>query len=474
MKLRRLIASVFLLGLFLCFGDPTRAASIYGKVIEIVDGDTIRIISLNRPVKVKLAAIDAPEMNQSCGDVAKQHLLDLIFDKMVAVEYFGLSEGGSIDGKVFLSEMDVAAQMVRDGAAWYDKSNASRLSEVERLRYADSEQAARNEHRGIWQESKPVAPWDFRRGLMMSASNQSAPDSSIKRAAKSLTNEELGLEHFSQPGPLIASTDKTRVGDSVASVVAKQLFKDGAISIISNSASGASAPPGGYDFYEGYDIRSEAIAVGHDVTFNVASATDPTVFSGLRILHLESDDMSPTRAHWVDRTLLEPNRLAPNFKTKTVSASTDQLGQFVIARMDGIGIKNAHLVDLSVTTTASPERVEPGDDVRYTIAIRNTGNYSATEVVLNNIIDMRLRIVSATSPRGVCKQSPKSDDTVICDLNNIAPGASAVVTIETKLAQGGPLEVLTLNHIAIVRAKERQANSPNREVVVNQTVRLAQ
>jgi uncharacterized repeat protein (TIGR01451 family) len=363
--------------------------------------------------------------------------------------------------------------MVRDGAAWYDKSKASRLSELERQRYADSEQAARNEHRGIWQESKPVAPWDFRRGLTP-ASNESAPGFSSNRAAKSLTNEDLGLARFSQPGSSIASTDKTRAGDSVASVVAKQLFKDGAISIIRNEASAASPLPSGCDFYEAYDIRSDAIAVGHDVTFYVASAIDPTVFAGLRILHLESDDMNPTRARWVDRTVLEPQRLAPNFKAKTVSASTDQLGQFVIVRMDGIRIKNAPLIDLSVTTTASPERIEPGDDVRYTIAIRNVGNYSATEVVLNSVIDMRLRIISATSPRGACKRSPRSDDTVICDLNSITPGASAVVTIEAKLARGGPLEVLKLNHFAIVRAKERQANSPNSEGVVSTTVRLAQ
>lgn len=63
---------------------------------------------------------------------------------------------------------------------------------------------------------------------------------------------------------------------------------------------------------------------------------------------------------------------------------------------------------------------------------------------------------------------------MICDLNSIAPGASAVVTIEAKLARGEPLEVLTLNHIAVVRAKERQANSPNPEIVVNMAVRLAQ
>jgi endonuclease YncB( thermonuclease family) len=60
MKLRWLIANLFLLVLFLGFGAPS--SSFYGKVIEIVDGDTIGIVSLNRPVKVELMAIDAPEM----------------------------------------------------------------------------------------------------------------------------------------------------------------------------------------------------------------------------------------------------------------------------------------------------------------------------------------------------------------------------------------------------------------------------
>lgn len=474
MKLRRLIASVFLLGLFVCFGAPSKAASLYGKVIEIVDGDRIRLVSLNRLTSVKLMAIDAPEMSQFCGDVAKQHLQDLIFDKMVVVESFGLSEDGSIVGKVFLNEMDVAAQMVRDGAAWYDKSNSSRLSESERQRYVDSEQAARNEHRGIWQETNPVPPWDFRQGLTMSASQESAPGSSSERAAKSLTNEELGLERYSQPGPTTASTDRIKAGDKVASVVARQLFKAGPISILRIEASRVSALPAGYDFYEAYDIRSEATAVGHDVTFTIASATDPALFAGLRVLHLEKDDMNPARGRWVDRTVLGSQKLAPNFDAKTVSASTDQLGQFVIARVDGAAIKNAPLIDLSVTTTVSPERVEFGDDVRYTIVIQNKGHYSATELVLNTVIDMRLGIISASSPAGTCKRSLRSDDTIICDLNNLAPGASAVVAIEAKLAKAGPLEVLKLHHWAIVRAKERQANSPNPEGVVNTTVRLAQ
>jgi uncharacterized repeat protein (TIGR01451 family) len=478
MKLRRVIASVGLVGVFLCLGAPASAARLYGKVIEIVDGDTIRMISLNRVVRIKVLAIDAPEMKQFCGDVAKQHLLDLIGEKMVSVEYFGLSEDGSITGKVFLDEMDIGAQMVRDGAAWFDKSRAGRLSATEQKLYADSEAAARNEHRGIWQVIDPTAPWDFRQGRSISApvvaaSNESASSNPVKSTSKSLTNDELGLDRLIQVGRPMGTSDQNSAGDRVDSVIAQQLFKEGPTKVSRVEALPSRALPSGYDFYEAYDIHSEAIAVGHDISFHVASATDPAVFASLRVLHLERDDMDPARDLWVDCTVLEPNRLAPAFETKTLRATTKHLGQFVIAKIDALSIKNA-LIDLSLTTTVSPERVASGEVVRYLITVQNTSHSLATDVMLNKIIDMRLRLVSATSSQGACKRSPRSDDTMICELNNIAPGGSVIVTIETRLAEGGPIEALKLNHIAMVRARERQAHSPNPEGVISTTVRLAQ
>ena len=65
------------------------AASLYGKVIEVNSGDVITIFNLNRPVRIKLLGVDAPEMNQAFGDVAKKHLSDLVFDKPVLVYYAG-------------------------------------------------------------------------------------------------------------------------------------------------------------------------------------------------------------------------------------------------------------------------------------------------------------------------------------------------------------------------------------------------
>jgi hypothetical protein len=52
--------------------------------------------------------------------------------------------------------------MIRDGVAWFDRSYESELGAQAQRLYADSEQAARSEHRGIWQDSSPVPPWEWR------------------------------------------------------------------------------------------------------------------------------------------------------------------------------------------------------------------------------------------------------------------------------------------------------------------------
>jgi endonuclease YncB( thermonuclease family) len=137
------------------------AASLFGKVIEVNSGDVITIANLNRPVRVKLMGIDAPEMNQAFGDVAKQHLADLVLEKSVVVEYAGIAADSSLTGRVLLNDADVGAQMIRDGVAWFDLRNGDRLSANNREVYEQSEQAARSEKRGLWQQENPVAPWEF-------------------------------------------------------------------------------------------------------------------------------------------------------------------------------------------------------------------------------------------------------------------------------------------------------------------------
>ena len=158
MKRFTLIAAVAVL---CCLCTDVNAASMFGRVIDVSSGDVITIVNLNRPVRVKLIGVDAPEMDQAFGDVAKKHLSDLVHDKGVVVEYSGIGADSSLAGKVLLRDIDIGAQMIRDGAAWFDPNYLNRLSVADREIYQQSEQVARSERRGLWQTENPTAPWEF-------------------------------------------------------------------------------------------------------------------------------------------------------------------------------------------------------------------------------------------------------------------------------------------------------------------------
>jgi endonuclease YncB( thermonuclease family) len=160
--------TLVLLCAFLCTSAAAvRGASLSGKVIEVNSGDVITISNLNRPVRVRLLGVDAPEVNQTFGDIARKHLADLVYDKSVLVEYAGISGDHSLNGRVLLDGADIGAQMIRDGAAWVDPSNEQRLSATDREVYQQSELAARNERRGLWQQESPLPPWEFARAVAL-------------------------------------------------------------------------------------------------------------------------------------------------------------------------------------------------------------------------------------------------------------------------------------------------------------------
>jgi micrococcal nuclease len=192
---QKLLGRLVLLCAFLCIAvADVDAASLFGKVIEVNSGDVITVFNLNRPVRVRLLGVDAPELDQTFGDVAKKHLADLIYDKSVTVEYSGIDGDHSVNGQVSLEGVDIGAQMIRDGVAWLDPSNQYRLNATDRAVYQESEAAARSERRGLWQQENPVAPWEFARALAMRrapAATLNAVVAPVKRPAPDRPTPEL-------------------------------------------------------------------------------------------------------------------------------------------------------------------------------------------------------------------------------------------------------------------------------------------
>ncbi|HSS19485.1 MAG TPA: thermonuclease family protein [Pyrinomonadaceae bacterium] len=207
MDILRVLRLFVLIALPFAFCSIGSAASLQGKVSEVIDGENFIMVSQTHRLRVSLVATAAPAPSQSYSDVARKHLSDLILNKIVAVRYTGFQDG-HLAGQVQCADMDVNAQMIRDGVAWYNSSEGMNLTDVERNIYQASQEAARNEHRGLWQDRAPTSPWEYRKAQAEAAQLKllpvvpvSAPTPTYRPKAndQGLTNESLisGLVKYS-------------------------------------------------------------------------------------------------------------------------------------------------------------------------------------------------------------------------------------------------------------------------------------
>jgi micrococcal nuclease len=75
-------------------------ASIYeGKVVGVLDGDTLTVLISGGQIKVRLAEIDAPEKQQPFGQRSKQSLSDLVYGKRVKVNQEDRDRYGRVVGR---------------------------------------------------------------------------------------------------------------------------------------------------------------------------------------------------------------------------------------------------------------------------------------------------------------------------------------------------------------------------------------
>lgn len=134
------------------------------KVVGVSDGDTITALCQgNEQVKVRLAEIDAPEKAQPFGAKSKQSLSDLCFGKQARIYPLGRDRYGRTIGRIYCftpgvkTEIDANAEQVRRGLAWvYDRY----VTDPDLYPLQD---AARAERRGLWADSAPTPPWEWRK-----------------------------------------------------------------------------------------------------------------------------------------------------------------------------------------------------------------------------------------------------------------------------------------------------------------------
>ena len=185
------IRPVLWLYLFLAIlAGPLLAAEYAGRVVAISDGDTMTLLVPDgarfKQVRVRLAEIDTPESRQPYGNRARQALSDLAFNQQARVVVQDTDRFGRTVGRVYVGDVDVNAEMVKQGAAWVYRQYLKDQSLL------TLEQQAKAAKRGLWglPETERGPPWDWRKGSCptasaVPASSPASPAVSAPKAAAS-------------------------------------------------------------------------------------------------------------------------------------------------------------------------------------------------------------------------------------------------------------------------------------------------
>lgn len=172
------------------FALGCRADVFAGRCTAVLDGDTVEVLRQTaagpRPVRVRLWGVDCPEKSQAYGQRAKQFTSSLAFGKAATVDVRDTDRYGRSVALVTVGRQQLNAELVRAGFAWWYRQYAPAADDLR-----DLERAARAARRGLWADTAPVPPWDYRHKPAKSSSS-SPPAAGTATRATSQSSSQAG------------------------------------------------------------------------------------------------------------------------------------------------------------------------------------------------------------------------------------------------------------------------------------------
>lgn len=141
------------------------AATLICLVIGIGDGDSLTVRCgaghVHQPMRVRIAAIDAPERGQPYSQQSRKMLAALCHRQMVRITVSTTDHYGRAVADVQCRGQDAGRHMVRNGMAWVYTRYAHAHAYLRPL-----QQTAQAQRLGLWQATgsnkPPVPPWVWR------------------------------------------------------------------------------------------------------------------------------------------------------------------------------------------------------------------------------------------------------------------------------------------------------------------------
>jgi endonuclease YncB( thermonuclease family) len=143
---------------FLSLSTSLFGQTFAGRVVRVIDGDTISVLAARTEIRIRLAECDAPESSQPFGYRAKQFTSSLVFGRDVTVIVQGTDRYRRTIAHITTDQgLDLSTELIRAGFAWWYRQY-SRNPELGVL-----EIEARAAKRGLWTDASPTPPWEWRR-----------------------------------------------------------------------------------------------------------------------------------------------------------------------------------------------------------------------------------------------------------------------------------------------------------------------
>jgi micrococcal nuclease len=139
---------------------PATAWPWTGKVIRVIDGDSLVASHSGRAVEIRLFGIDCPEWEQAFSRKAREYTARMLLGELVDVQPLDVDRYGRIVAVVSTDGKSVNEALVRAGLAWVHPKCLADFPLCNRWREIQEKVQAAGS--GLWRSSHPIPPWEWK------------------------------------------------------------------------------------------------------------------------------------------------------------------------------------------------------------------------------------------------------------------------------------------------------------------------